>query len=106
MVHAVIAVALLLLQLALSSPSTVLGRKAGIVNEAPPENAPLTTAGRYAVIFDAGSTQPSSRLQVRQEVEPPRDRRRWHRSIRQGEARAERICWTSRGGCKFHTASS
>ncbi|CAN6380412.1 unnamed protein product [Urochloa humidicola] len=53
MVH-VVAAALLLLQLASSSPGTVLSRKADIVDEAAPENAPAR-AGRYAVIFDAGT---------------------------------------------------
>ncbi|CAL4989857.1 unnamed protein product [Urochloa decumbens] len=52
MVHVVVAVALLLLQLAFPSTvlaDTVLGRKAGIIaDEAAPENA-LARAGRYAV---------------------------------------------------------
>jgi apyrase len=60
---AAIVVLVLLLQLASFYPVTahadaagVLGRKAGVINDEPPvENAPVGP-GRYAVIFDAGST--------------------------------------------------
>ncbi|CAN6248734.1 unnamed protein product [Urochloa humidicola] len=60
MAHAIGIAALLLLQLASSYPravlaDTVLGRKAGIINVAAADNGQLG-AGRYAVIFDAGST--------------------------------------------------
>ena len=62
------AVLVLLLQLVSSNPmvahadaASVLGRKAGVVDEPAAENAP-TGPGRYAVIFDAGST--GSRLHV------------------------------------------
>jgi len=61
---AAIVVLVLLLQLASSSylvaahadAVSVLGRKAGVVDEPPLENAPAVGPGRYAVIFDAGST--------------------------------------------------
>ncbi|CAL5027368.1 unnamed protein product [Urochloa decumbens] len=58
--HAVSIAVLLLLQLASSYPrpilaDSVLGRKARIIDEVALENAPAG-AGRYAVIFDAGST--------------------------------------------------
>ncbi|CAO2042345.1 unnamed protein product [Urochloa humidicola] len=60
MAHAIGIAALLLLQLATSYPraalaDTVLGRKAGIINVAAADNE-WPEAGRYAVIFDAGST--------------------------------------------------
>jgi len=62
------AVLVLLLQLVSSNPmvahadaASVLGRKAGVVDEPAAENAPAGP-GRYAVIFDAGST--GSRLHV------------------------------------------